>query len=149
MTRLTFLLFVTLIFLLSSAVSGQDATVAAAKNYKIEFENELVRVVRVTYAPHESSPMHSHQGNASVIVTLKGGGRMHSINEDGSATEGKTEQTGAVRFVPARPAFKHSSENVTDFPVEVIRVELKQAPPCTASPTRDTPVPREDQDTAQ
>src|SRR5439155_7685818 len=91
----------------SPSASPQDATVAAAKNYKVEFENELVRVVRVTYAPHEKSPMHGHQGNAMVIVVLKGGGRMHSVNADGSTTDGKTEQMGAVRFVPSRPPFQH------------------------------------------
>ena len=116
--------------------SSDDATVAAAKNYKIEFENDLVRVIRVTYAPHEKSPMHSHQGNAAVIVTLKGGGRMHSINEDGSPTEGKTEQAGAVRFVSARPPYGHKSENVTDSPIEVIRVELKQPPACNQAPPK-------------
>src|SRR5437016_7099323 len=42
--------------------SEQDATVAAAKNYKVELENDLVRVVRVTYGPHEKSPLHEHQG---------------------------------------------------------------------------------------
>ena len=81
--------------------SEQDATVAAAKNYKVELENDLVRVVRVTYDPHEKSPFHEHQGNAVVIVVLKGGGRMHQVNADGTILEGKTEQAGAVRFVPA------------------------------------------------
>ena len=64
-----------------------------------------MRVVRVTYAPHEKSPMHGHQGNAMVIVVLKGGGRMHSVNADGSTTDGKTEQMGAVRFVPSPASF--------------------------------------------
>jgi len=109
--------------------SEQDATVAAAKNYKVELENDLVRVVRVTYDPHEKSPFHEHQGNAVVIVVLKGGGRMHQVNADGTTLEGKTEQAGAVRFVPARSPFRHASENVTDYPLETIRVELK-TPPC-------------------
>ena len=111
--------------------SEQDATVAAAKNYRVELENDLVRVVRVTYGPHEKSPLHEHQGNAVVIVVLKGGGRMRQVNADGTTVEGKTEQAGAVRFVPARSPFKHASENVTDYPLETIRVELK-VPPCSA-----------------
>jgi predicted metal-dependent enzyme (double-stranded beta helix superfamily) len=115
----------------SSSISPQDATIAAANHYKVEFENDLVRVVRVTYGPHEKSPMHEHLGNAVVIVVLKGGARMHSINEDGTTTDGKTEQSGAVRFVPSRSAFKHSSENVTDVPLETIRVELKTPQPCS------------------
>ena len=108
--------------------SEQDATVAAAKNYKVELENDLVRVVRVTYGPHEKSPLHEHQGNAVVIVVLKGGGRMRQVNADGTTVEGRTEQAGAVRFVPARSPFKHASENVSDYPLETIRVELKPPP---------------------
>jgi len=109
--------------------SEQDATVAASKNYKVELENDLVRVVRVTYGPHEKSPLHEHQGNAVVLVALKGSGRMHQVNADGTTLEGKTEQAGAVRFVPARSPFRHASENVTDYPLETIRVELK-TPAC-------------------
>jgi quercetin dioxygenase-like cupin family protein len=114
----------------SSPTSAQDATVAAARNYKVEYENDLVRIVRVIYGPHEKSPMHTHNGSAVVIVVLKGGAQMHSINEDGTKTEGRTEQAGAVRFVPSRPAFAHSSENATDFPLETIRVELKTPQTC-------------------
>ena len=107
------------------SVSVQDATVAAPLHYHLEYENELVRIVRVTYGPHEKSPMHAHKGNAVVIVVLKGGAQISSITEDGARTPGRTEQTGAVRFVPSRPAFVHSSENVTNLSLETIRVELK------------------------
>ncbi|HWY71552.1 MAG TPA: hypothetical protein VNX88_22990 [Terriglobales bacterium] len=110
------------------SVSEQDATVVAPGNYKVELENDLVRVVRVTYAPHEKSQMHEHYGNAVVIVVLQGGGRMRQANADGTIVEGKPEKAGAVRFVPARASFKHASENVTDYPLETIRVELKMSP---------------------
>ena len=108
---------------------GQDATVAAPDHYKVEFENELVRVVRVTYEPHEKSSMHEHQGNPTVIVALKGGGKMHFVYGDGTTSEGKAEKAGSVRFVPARPSFKHTGENVADVPLEVVRVELKTSAP--------------------
>jgi quercetin dioxygenase-like cupin family protein len=127
------------------SVSQQDATVVAPQNYKVELENDLVRVIRVTYAPHEKSLMHEHQGNAAVIIVLRGGGRMHQVNSDGTTVEGNTEKAGAVRFVPARSPFKHASENVTDYPLETIRVELK-TPLCGGNPnlkkerTSDTPL---------
>lgn len=117
------------------AAIPQDATVAAPNNYKVEFENELVRIVRVTYAPHEKSPMHEHQGNPAVIVVLKGGGRMHFVYPDGTTSEGMTEKAGSVRFVPERKPFKHAGENAADDPIEVVRVELKanpQSKPCDA-----------------
>src|SRR5215472_9281543 len=68
----------------ASPTSSQDATVAAPNNYKVEFENELVRVVRVTYGPQEKSPMHAHQGTPTEIVVLREGGQMHFVNEDGT-----------------------------------------------------------------
>jgi len=111
----------------SHFVLAQDATVAAPEHYKVEFENELVRVVRVTYGPHEKSAMHQHEGNPAVIVALKGGGRMHFVYPDGSTSEGRPENAGAFRFVPARPPFQHAGENAAEVPLEVIRVELKPA----------------------
>jgi len=112
-------------------VSEQDATAVAPNNYKIELENDSVRVVRVTYGPHEKTPMHEHQGNAVVIVVLQSGGRMRQVNADGTIVDGKTEKAGTVRFVAARAPFRHASENVTDYPLETIRVELKN-PPCAS-----------------
>ena len=126
---------VALLTLSCCAAVAQDATVAAPNNYKVEFENELVRIVRVTYAPYEKSPMHEHQGNPAVIVVLKGGGRMHFVYPDGTTSEGKQEETGSVRFVPTRAPFKHAGENAVDKPTEVVRVELKtnrQTKPCAA-----------------
>ena len=114
------------------SASEQDATVVAPKNYKVELENDLVRVVRVTYDPHEKTPMHEHQGNAAVIVVLQGGGRMRQVNADGTIIDGKAEKAGTVRFVTARAPFKHASENVTDYRLETIRVELKN-PPCASN----------------
>ena len=47
----------------------------------MELENDLARVVHVTYGPHEKSPLHEHQRNAVVIVVLKGGGKIGSEQE--------------------------------------------------------------------
>lgn len=132
MKRIAFTVFAVCILTLSSP--AQEATVAAPNNYKVEFENDLVRVVRVTYAPHEKTSMHAHDGNATVIVVLKGGGRMRQVNEDGSIKENDAEKAGSVRFVPARKAYKHASENIGDSPIESIRVELKAPAPCGAKP---------------
>ena len=55
----------------SQSLKVEDSTVAAPDHYKVEFENEYVRVVRVTYNPGEQSAMHSHI--PLVGVTLTGG----------------------------------------------------------------------------
>src|ERR1035441_7714443 len=54
--------------LTGAAASAQEAVNVDAKHYKVEFENDQVRVLRITYGPHEKSAMHSHP--ASVVVFL-------------------------------------------------------------------------------
>src|SRR6516162_6144723 len=39
------------------------------KHYKVEFENERVRVVRIKYEPGEKSVMHSHPESIAVFLT--------------------------------------------------------------------------------
>ncbi len=118
---------VAVMVILLCAAAAEDATVAAPEHYRVEFENDLVRVVRVSYRPHEKSPMHDHQGNPAVIVSLKSGGRMHFMYPDGSTSEGKREEAGTVRFMPERTPFRHAGEDAADNPIEVIRIELKTA----------------------
>jgi hypothetical protein len=50
---LTFLLF-------TIAAFAQDPLKVAPQAYKLEFENEWVKVVRVHYGPREKIPAHDH-----------------------------------------------------------------------------------------
>jgi quercetin dioxygenase-like cupin family protein len=43
-----------------------DAVKADPKHYKVEFENEKVRVLRITYGPNERSEMHTHPPTAAI-----------------------------------------------------------------------------------
>jgi hypothetical protein len=40
--------------------SAPDPVAVDSKPYKVELENECVRVLRIKYGPHEKSAMHSH-----------------------------------------------------------------------------------------
>ncbi len=40
--------------------AADDPVKVDSKHYKIEFENDRVRVVRIKYGPGEKSVMHSH-----------------------------------------------------------------------------------------
>ncbi len=40
--------------------TADDPVKVDSKHYKIEFENDRVRVVRIKYGPGEKSVMHSH-----------------------------------------------------------------------------------------
>ena len=99
-------------------VRAEDAVKADPKHYKVEFENDRVRVLRINYGPHEKSVMHSHPPNVAVFLT------------DGQAQftlpDGKTQlapvKAGAVEWDAGG---KHLPENIGDKPFELILVELK------------------------
>ena len=102
-------------------VFAQDPVKVDAKHWKVEFDNEQVRVLRFTAGPHEKSPMHEHP--AVVVVSLT------AITSTFTAPDGKTSKTtsqaGQVRW---RAAEKHASEN-GDNAVEAILIELKAPKP--------------------
>jgi quercetin dioxygenase-like cupin family protein len=97
---------------------AQDPVKVDAKHYKVEFENDRVRVLHITYGPHEKSVMHAHPANVAVFLT------------DSSAKftlpDGKTVpsefKAGMVQWDAGG---KHLPENVSDKPFELILVELK------------------------
>jgi quercetin dioxygenase-like cupin family protein len=103
---------------------AQDAVKVDPKHYKVEFENAQVRVLRITYGPHEKSVMHAHPANVAVFLT----------DADGKFTlpDGKTVtnvmKAGTVQWDAGG---KHLPENVGDKPFELILVELKGKRPAT------------------
>ncbi len=68
-------------------LGAPDAVTADPAHYKVEFENDKVRVVRINYGPKEKSVMHSHP--AGVVVFLS--------DLDGQFTmpDGTTQKTNA------------------------------------------------------
>ena len=115
-------LFATLVLILAANTAmAQDPIKVDPKHYKVEFENDQVRVLRITYGPHEKSVMHDHPAGQVVYLTdshvkfgLPGG-----KSEDMQGKAGQTAWT---------PAGKHLPENVTDKRLEAILVELKVKP---------------------
>jgi len=126
-------LFVFLLSATSGAFSqdsaAPDALVASPDHYKLEFENEFVRVLRVHYGPHDTSPMHVHPAPGGVLVPLlEQNARLHG--QDGSAQEVHFK-IGQARWADSKPgtdlSFQttHWEENLSDQPFELIRVEVK------------------------
>ena len=111
-------LMLALQFLPAMPVAAQDAVVADPKHYQVEFENDDVRVLRITYGPHEKSVLHEHPANVAVFLT----------DGDGQFTmpDGKTigwhSKAGTVQ---SDAGGKHLPENLGDQPFELILVELK------------------------
>jgi quercetin dioxygenase-like cupin family protein len=89
------------------------------KHYKLEFENDQVRVFRVHIGPHESTPMHEHQLHRVMVYLTDANVRVTSADAKVDTTPHKAGdilEGGAAR---------HSEENLGDKPVEVIVTELK------------------------
>ncbi len=96
----------------------QDPVKVDPKHYKVEIENDRVRVVRITYGPREKSPMHGHPLGVVVFLTDQ---RSKFTYPDGK-TEEVVGKAGETRFLDA---FQHLPENLSDQPFELILVELK------------------------
>lgn len=89
------------------------------KHYKLEFENDQVRVSRVKIGAHEATPLHRHTTNrVSVYLTDQS---FRTTSEDGKVEAVKHKAGEAVWGTP----LTHKEENVSDQPFEVILVELK------------------------
>ena len=63
---------------------AQDPLTVDRKHYRVDLENDWVRVLRVHYEPGEGSPMHEHTAGVRVFLT-----DIHNrfTNVDGSNSE--------------------------------------------------------------
>jgi quercetin dioxygenase-like cupin family protein len=115
------LLAVAVLVASAAPAKAQDAVKADPKHYKVEFENDQIRVLRVNYGPHEKSVMHEHPANFAIFLA------------DGAAQF--TMPDGKVQPAPLKAGTtmwdgggKHLPENIGDKAFEVIVVELKSRP---------------------
>ncbi len=102
----------------SKAAVKNDPVEVDSKHYKLEFENERVRVVRANYGPHEKSVMHDHP---ALAVAFLSDHHCRFAYDDGR-TEEIREKAGKVMFMPA---VRHLPENLASEPLQVVLVELK------------------------
>ena len=86
--------------------SALDPVVVDARHYKVEFENDQVRVLRVHYDAHDKGENHQHVLNRVVLY----------LNDQPGA---KTDE------VRASGPGTHVEENASDEPADRIAVELK------------------------
>ena len=123
--------FVLVLFVVCSAslALAQDPVKTDSNHYKIEFENDQVRVLRVKVGPKEKSIMHSHPNAVAIFMT--------DVNGKFSFPDGKMEETsGKAGEVLWTPAITHQPENTGDQAFEVVLVELKSAHPKKAHHVR-------------
>ena len=96
----------------------EDSVAVDPKHYKVEFQNDRVRVLRIKYGPGEKSVMHAHPANVAVFLT-DGQGTM-------TLPDGKTNvigfKAGQVQWADKE---KHLPENSGSKPYELVLVELR------------------------
>lgn len=97
-----------------------EAVAADPDHYSVEFENDLVRLVRIDYGPSESSVMHTHPANCSVAL---GDASWRMTDPDGEVTE----DTSTLGEVSCGEATVHLPENAGSGPAELILIELEDA----------------------
>jgi hypothetical protein len=121
--------FAAIICLLTISAVAQDPLKTLPHAYKLEFENEWVRVVRVRYAPHEKLPAHEHTPTASAYVYLNDGGPVvfNHIDKDYGAVTRPATKAGSFRIYRGLQEH-HEVENKSDLPSEFLRVEFKTEP---------------------
>ena len=87
-------------------VTKLDPVTVDAKHYKVELENEHVRVLRVHYGPREKGATHEHILNRVVFY----------LNDQTNAKADDVRVSGAAT---------HAEENASDRDADRIAVELK------------------------
>jgi hypothetical protein len=112
--------------LLSLPVFAQDPLKVAPQAYKLQFENEWVKVVRVHYAPREKVVAHDHTPTASAYVYLNDSGPVIFKHIDASygAITRQPTKAGGVRVYRGIQE-THEVENNSDLPSDFLRVEFK------------------------
>jgi quercetin dioxygenase-like cupin family protein len=118
MKRALFLMPAVLLLATVAPAMAQDPVKVDSTHYKLEFENDQVRVLRIKYAPHEKSVMHEHPDSVAIFLT-DGHGKFNL--PDGTSQDAPFK----AHTVQWTPAGKHLPENVGDTPFELVLVEMK------------------------
>jgi steroid delta-isomerase-like uncharacterized protein len=106
----------------ASPGQARDLVEVDPERYRVELENEHVRVLRVTYEPGAVSPMHHHRPYAFVFLTDAGPFRF--TLDDGSVEERELIPRGTAGFGSAEA---HEVEHLGTAPFEAVFIELKTA----------------------
>lgn len=118
-----------IVCLLTAQGFAQDPSKTLPQNYKLQFENEWVKVTRVHYGPHEKLPAHGHTQTASAYVYLNDSGPVvfkHIGLAYGAVTRPATK-AGSFRLYRGLTEI-HEVENLSELPSDFLRVEFKTEP---------------------
>lgn len=101
----------------SVAVPSTNATVVDPGHHKVEFENDRIRIVRMTYPVGYKNPMHSHLPGVSIVLS---GTDVHTWRDNKESDAQTVANTASWSEGSA-----HANEVRGSRPLELIRVEMK------------------------
>src|SRR5215475_1442309 len=108
---------------------AQDPVKVAPQAYKLDFENDWVKVLRVHYAAKEKIPEHDHPATAAAFVYLNDSGPVifkHIGLSYGAITRPATKARGFRLWFAVKET--HEVENTGDAPSDFVRIEFKTEP---------------------
>lgn len=130
-----------LLLAVSCGLYAQDPFRVSPENYKLEFDNKLVRVSRVSYRPGDKLPVHDHPALPTVYIYVTDGGPILFGHQEFAAIRRPAVKAGGIRFNRGNKE-THTTEYLGDAPSEYVRVELKIDP--LEKPRRDVRIPPDD-----
>jgi hypothetical protein len=124
-----FIRFLAAVLLIAAPALAQDPVKVAPQAYKLDFENEWVKVLRVHYAAKEKIPEHDHPATAAAFVYLNDSGPVifkHVGLSYGAITRPATNARGFRLWYAVKET--HEVENTGDTPSDFVRIEIKTEP---------------------
>ena len=104
-----------------------DGLVSSPGNFKLLLENSQVRVLQYTLRPGELDHWHTHPPRVGYVLS---GAKIRVTEGDGSH-EDYDEKAGEIYWAGFTPL--HDTYNIDTTPYVALLVEVKGAPPATAS----------------
>ena len=127
--RLAAPLLVLTVLCLIPVVRAQDPVQTLPDSYRLDLDNDWVRVVHVRYAAHAKLPAHDHPTAPTAYVYLNDAGPVlfKHIGLSYGVIGRPATVAGAVRLARAVKEV-HEVENPGDTPSEFLRIEMKRMP---------------------
>src|SRR5215467_7449560 len=124
-----FIRFLATVLLLAAPAPAQDPVKVAPQAYKLDFENDWVKVLRVHYGAKEKLPEHDHPATAAAFVYLNDSGPVifkHVGLSYGAITRPATKARSFRLWYAVKET--HEVENTGDTPSDFVRIEFKTEP---------------------
>jgi len=129
MTFIRLLMIIIIITVFATIVLAQDPVKVAPQAYKLDFENDWVKVLRAHYAAKATAPEHDHPATAAAFVYLNDSGPV-IFRHVGLSYGAITRPAAKARSFRLWFAVKetHEVENTGDTPSDFVRIEFKTEP---------------------